>query len=113
MACQRLPILRRLFRLMSEHILPTPNIAPPSLHTMQGVLGNATVQPREYHVCIRGCARFAYAPRDRWHEHKEDRCPVCQETRFIEKMSARGEPLLRARKVRRISLHMLWIGSAC
>ena len=96
-------MLCRLFRLLSERVLPPGNRVPPSLHTMQGVLGDSEVQAREYHVCINDCARFEYAPKDKWQKHRDERCPTCQEKRFKERRGAGGELLLSPRKVRQIN----------
>lgn len=78
-------------------LLPSGNNHPPSLHLLKKVCAVEELVACEKHVCAKDCVRFDDLKPGEYAAHAEDKCPVCNTSRFVP--GKRAGTLLVPRKV--------------
>lgn len=66
-------------------VLPAGNLLPPTLALMRGSMGVHPSSHLQIHVCSRkGCSGylFPYVAKEKYSEHLQDACPICNYPRF-------------------------------
>ena len=66
-------VFDRLLHLQQSCLLPQNNLAPKSLFRMKTLLGIATAQNYEWHVCNKGCCSFPPLPRKLWMQSRNEK----------------------------------------
>ena len=77
-----------LVRAVKDVLLPEDNLFPPSLHICEGLAGVEALDKYTYHVCSCGKHVYNHVPKESWHLHYGDSCPVCNSPRFVKKTVA-------------------------
>ncbi len=49
-------------------------------------------------MCIAWCRRYPWAPKEQWHRHADDACPLCNTPRFFKHAGAKGKQVMRPQK---------------
>jgi hypothetical protein len=72
----------RMCRYIADIILPKGNLHPPSLYLLKKCLKVEEADKFEMHVCTNDCYRFPKLKKSQYHDHRDDKCPKCQQPRF-------------------------------
>lgn len=77
-----------------QWLLPSGHIMPPSWYLVKRIIGALELDTYQHHVCP--CHKHAWSPlpRKQWRAQRTDRCPVCNDRRFVKTAENKWEPQL-------------------
>ncbi|GMH35009.1 hypothetical protein BSKO_02870 [Bryopsis sp. KO-2023] len=82
-------IVDKICSFVANRILPKENKMPSSLHVMKKMMDVPSWEEYSRHVCTRKLCLNGYTwrplPKEKWEEHKHDKCPNCDGPRFQSK----------------------------